>query len=387
MKLADVSVRRPVFACMMSLAIVTLGVFSYQRLGVDLMPKTEVPTVSVQVSLPGANSEAVESQITEPVEEAVNSISGIDELKTTSGQGRSNTTINFNLETPIDVAVQDVRDKVGPIVRQLPKDALPPVIQKSDPDSAPILVLAVYSERDPRELTTIVNKKVKQILETVNGVAEVQFFGERKREIHLLLNADKLNAYGLTVDQVRQAVQRQDVDIPGGTFTNGPSDINLRTMGRVQNVDNYNKIILSQRDGSVITFGDVGRVLDTFQDVQGYARVDGQNSISLSIKKQSGTNTIAVADGIMRRLETIKATLPSDIHVALRRDQSTFIRRSIEDIQLHLILGSILAALVVFLFLRNVRSTVITAVAIPVSLIGTFVVLKLFGMTLNNMTL
>ena len=387
MKLADVSIRRPVFAFMMSLAMVTVGVFSYKDLGVDLMPKTDLPNVNVNVSLPGASAEEVESQLTKPIEEAVNSIAGIDELRTTSNQGGSNTNITFTLEKPIDVAVQDVRDKIGPIVGRFPNNAGPPVIQKNDPDSSPILTLAMYGSRDPKELTDLVDQKIKQVIETINGVASVQFNGDRRRQIQLLLNADRLNAYGITVDQLRQAVERQNVEIPGGTFISGPSEIALRTMGRLENVDDFNRIILSQRNGSTVTFKDVGRVLDTVEEVRNVTRVDGQTAVSLSIVKQTGTNTVQVVDDVLARLDVIKQTLPGDIQIAVRRDQSVFIRRSIEDIQHHLILGSFLAAIVVFFFLRNLRSTIIAAVAIPVSLIGTFAVMRAMGMTLNNMTL
>jgi HAE1 family hydrophobic/amphiphilic exporter-1 len=387
MKLADVSIRRPVFAFMMSAALVTIGLFSYRDLGVDLMPKTELPNVNVNIALPGASAEEIESQITKPVEAALSTIAGIDELRTTSNQGNSNTNITFVLEKSIDAAVQDVRDKIGPIVRQFPNNASPPVIQKADPDSAPILTLAVYGDRDPKQLTGIVDRQIKQVIETVNGVADVQFSGDRRRQIQLLLNADRMSAYGVTVDRVRQAVQRQNIETPGGTFIAGPSEIALRTMGRIDSVRDFEKIILSQRDGAAVTFGDIGRAVDTVEQVRSVARVDGQNSVALSIMKQTGSNTVKVVDGIMDRIEQIKETLPSDIDIVVRRDQSVFIRRSIEDIQHHLILGSFLAAVVVFLFLRNLRSTVIAAVAIPVSLIGTFAVMRAMDMTLNNMTL
>ncbi|HLQ77627.1 MAG TPA: efflux RND transporter permease subunit, partial [Terriglobia bacterium] len=256
-----------------------------------------------------------------------------------------------------------------------------------DPDSSPILTLAMYGKRDPKELTDLVDRDIKQVLETINGVASVQFNGDRRRQIQLLLNADRLNAYGITVDQMRQAVQRQNVEIPGGTFISGPSEIALRTMGRLDNVEDFNRIILSQRNGSTVTFRDVGQVVDTVEEVRNVARVDGETAVSLAIQKQTGTNTVQVVDDVLNRLETIKKTLPPDIQIAVRRDQSVFIRRSIEDIQHHLILGSLLAAIVVFFFLRNVRSTIIAAVAIPVSLIGTFAVMRALGLTLNNMTL
>jgi HAE1 family hydrophobic/amphiphilic exporter-1 len=387
MKIADVSIRRPVFALMMSVALVTLGVFSYGSLGVDLMPKTEQPNVQVRVGLPGASAEETESTISLRVETAVNSIEGIDELRSNSNQGNANINITFNLEKDMDVAVQDVRDKIGPIVNQFGRDATAPTIQKSDPDSGAVLTIAVYGNRDTKELSEIVDKQIKQVLETTSGVAEVSFSGERRRQIQILLNADRLYAYGLTVDQVRNAIQRQNVEIPGGTFISGSSEIALRTLGRLINVDDFNRIIISQRNGSVVMLSDVARVVDSVEEPRSIARVDGQPSVALSIRKQSGTNTVSVVNDVLAKLETVKQTLPSDINTAIRQNQATFIERSIDDIQHHLIYGSLLASIVVFFFLRNARSTFICALAIPVSLIGTFIMMKVFGQTLNNMTL
>jgi HAE1 family hydrophobic/amphiphilic exporter-1 len=372
---------------MMSVALVTLGIFSYKSLGVDLMPRTEQPNVQVRVGLPGASAEEIETTLTLPIETAVNSIEGIDELRGNSNQGNTNVNITFTLEKDMDVAVQDVRDKIGPIVNQFGRDASAPVIQKSDPDSGAVLTIAIYGDRDPKELSEIVDEQIKQVLETSAGVAEVQFSGERRRQIQILLNADRLYAYGITVDQVRNAIQRQNVEIPGGTFISGTSQIALRTLGRLANVSDFNRIVLSQKSGSVVTLGDVARVVDTVQEPNSIARVDGQNSVALSIRKQTGTNTVAVVQAVLDRLEVIKQSLPGDINIAIRQNQATFIERSIDDIQHHLLYGSLLASLVVFFFLRNVRSTVISALAIPVSLIGTFIVMKMFGQTLNNMTL
>jgi len=387
MKIADVSINRPVFAIMMSLALVTLGIFSYRTLGVDLMPKTDQPQVNVNVNLPGASPEEMESSIAKKVEENVNTISGIDELRTNSSPGFVSANITFNLERDMESAIQDVRDKLGTIQNQFPRDTLPPRIYKFDPDSAPILMLAISSERDPKELTEIVDKKIKQVLETVNNVGGIEFNGDRRRQIQLLLDPDRLTAYGLTAEQVRAAIERQNVEIPGGSFVAGPSEIALRTMGRLTNVSDFTRIILSQQNGAIIKLGDVARVLDTVQEIRRIARVDGQPSIALDIRKQSGSNTVAVVDAVMAKLDQIRPTLPADLKIVVQRDQSVFIRKSIDDIQHHLILGSLLAAFVVFLFLRNFRSTLIAATAIPVSLIGTFTVMKVFGFTLNNMTL
>jgi hydrophobic/amphiphilic exporter-1 (mainly G- bacteria), HAE1 family len=387
MKIADVSIRRPVFAFMMTAAIVVLGIASYRQLGLDLMPKTDFPMVVVRTSLPGASAEEIETQVTKPIEEIVNTIAGIDELRSTSQQGSSMVMITFVLERKIEDAVQDVRDKVGTIANQFPKDTLPSVIQKMDPDSNPILTIAVSGARSQREISQIVDKQIKQVLETVQNVGGVSFTGDRHREIQLLLNEDRMNAYGLTVDQVRNAVQRQNVEIPGGSFLAGPAEIALRTMGRIQNVEDFNKIIIAYSGGSVVTFGDIGRVVDTVEEPRSVARLNGREAVSLDIRKQSGTNTVEVVDAVMARLERLKLRLPPDIKVQTTRDQSLFIRRSFTEIQHHLLLGGLLASIVVLLFMRNFRSTIIAAVAIPASIIGTFTLMKAFGFTLNNMTM
>ncbi len=362
MKLADVSIRRPVFAFMMSAAIVVLGIASYRQLGLDLMPKTDFPMVVVRTSLPGASAEEIETQVTKPIEEIVNTIAGIDELRSTSQQGSSMVMITFVLERKIEDAVQDVRDKVSHYYKPVPEMTRSRrSFKRMDPDSNPILTIAVSGDRSQKEISQIVDKQIKQVLETVQNVGEVSFTGDRHREIQLLLNEDRMNAYGLTVDQVRNAVQRQNVEIPGGSFLSGPAEIALRTMGRIQNVEDFNKIIIAYSGGSVITFGDIGRVLDTVEEPRSVARLDGRDAVSLNIRKQSGTNTVEVVDAVMARLERIKQTLPPDIKVQTTRDQSLFIRRSFEEIQHHLILGGLLASIVVLLFMRNFRSTIIAA--------------------------
>jgi HAE1 family hydrophobic/amphiphilic exporter-1 len=388
MKLAEVSVNRPVFAIMMTLALIVMGVVSYESLGLDLMPKTDVPVVSVQANLPGASAEEIETQVTKRIEEAVNTISGIDELRASSDQGNSRVTITFTLEREIESATQDVRDKLAQIVNQFPRDTRPLQITKMDPDAQPIFGFAVYGPRAPKEITEIAEKRVKQELETVKDVGSVSYNGERKREIQLMLNADRLNAYGLTVDQVRAAVERQNVEIPGGQFTNGAADVAVRTMGRIRNVEDFNRIVISYRaDGSVITFADVGQVIDAVQEVRSATRLSGTPAIGVQVRKQSGTNTIEVVDRVQDKLARIQQNLPQDIQISVGNDQSRFIRRSFEEIKLHLILGGLLASVVVFLFIRNLRVTFIAALAIPASIIGTFTFMKIAGFTLNNMTM
>jgi HAE1 family hydrophobic/amphiphilic exporter-1 len=387
MKLADVSVKRPVFAIMMTAALIVLGAFSYKDLGLDLMPKTDQPVVNVQVQLPGASSEEVETQITKRIEEAVNTISGIDELRANSNQGQGQVNIVFTLERDIEAATQDVRDKVATIVGQFPRDARAPQIQKQDPDASPILQFNVYGPRSQKEITQIADKQIKQVLETMKDVGSIQLQGDRRREIQLLLNADRLNAYGLTVDQVRTAITRQNVEVPGGNFITGPSEVALRTLGRIKNVDDFNRIVLAYRDGSVITFGDIGRVSDGVQEIRGVNKVNGESAVGLQLRKQSGTNTVDVVDRVLAKLEQIQTTLPPDLKISIGNDQSRFIRRSFEEIRLHLLLGGLLASVVVFFFIRNLRVTLIAALAVPTSIIGTFTIMKIAGFTLNNMTM
>lgn len=386
MKLADVSVRRPVFALMMSAALVVLGWFSYRQLGLDLMPRTDSPTVNVRASLPGASAEEVETSITKPIEAAVNTINGIDELRCSSSQGNGNCTITFNLERDIESATQDVRDHVATV--RFPRDTDPAVVSKTDPDASPVLTLVVFSKRPPKEITQIADLQIKQVLETVQDVGEVQFFGNR-RQIRILIDPTRLQAYGLSVDQVGSAIGRQNTEIPGGSFIQGPTEITMRTTGRLHNVQDFEKIVLSYNNatGSVITVADVARVTDANEEVRNQTRLDGENAISMQIRKQSGTNTVAVVDRVLERLERIRPTLPSDISVRATRDQSKFIRKSFEEILLHLVVGGLLAALVVFLFIRNIRVTIIAGLAIPISIIGTFTVMRALGFTLNNMTM
>lgn len=394
MLLADISVRRPVFAVMMSAALIVLGWFSYRELGLDLMPKTDYPTVTASASLPGASAEEIETTVTKPIEAAVNTINGIDELRCSSSQGNARCSITFVLEREIEAATQDVRDKLAGV--HFPRDTEPPSVTKMDPDSAPVITILVYAKRSPKELTQIADTQIKQVLETVQDVGEVMLMGNRRREIRILLNPSRLTAYSLSTAQVASAVSRQNIETPGGSFTAGPADISMRTMGRLRDVRDFEKIVLAYKEGSVVTLADVARVTDSNEEIRSQTRLweasmgkdaEGENAISLSIRKQSGTNTVEVVDRVVARLERIKAGLPLDISVKTTRDQSRYIRKSFEEIQFHLVLGGLFAALVVFLFIRNVRVTLIAALAIPTSIIGTFTVMKALGFTLNNMTM
>ena len=332
MKLAEVCVRRPVFATMLILTFVVLGVFAYTQLGIDQFPKVDLPTVTVQTTLPGASPEEIESQITKPIEEVINTISGIDELRSTTLEGVSLVVVQFVLDKNADVAAQEVRDKVATVTGLLPRDTNPPVIQRLDFDAAPILSISVYGTRPLKELTDLADKQIKQRLESVRGIGAVDIVGGRRREIQLWLDADKLQAYRLTIDQVRNAVRAQDVEIPGGRIDQGPNELVLRTLGRVENVRDFEKLVITTVKGSPVYLRDIARVEDGFEEPRSLARHDGNASVSLLVRKQSGTNTVQVADTIKARLEEIRTQLPPDVHADVIRDQSRFIKASVDAI-------------------------------------------------------
>ncbi len=387
MFLADLCIKRPVFATVLIMAVVVLGLFSYRDLGLDAFPRVEFPTVTVTTTLEGAAPEEVESQITKPIEEVVNTISGIDELRSTTKEGISQVFVTFVLEKPVDVAANEVRDKVATILAQFPPGTDPPIIEKLDPDATPILALVVSGQRSAREVTEIADKRIKRQIETVNGVGSLTFVGDRKREIQVQVDADRLAAYGLAIEQVKQAIQQQNAEIPGGRITKGEREEGLRTLGRIEQVADFNRLIVAEGKGAPVRIADIGRAVDGIEEPRTLSRLNGENAVSLLVRKQSGTNTVQVVDRVRERLAEIRRTLPPDVQVVEVRDLSRFIRRSMADVQEHLILGGILASIVVFFFIRNLRAALIAALAIPTSIIGTFSLLKYMGFTLNNQTM
>jgi len=387
MFLADLCIKRPVFATVLVMAVVVLGLFSYRDLGLDAFPRIEFPTVTITTTLEGATPEEIESQITKVVEEAVNTISGIDEMRSVTKEGISQVFVNFVLEKPVEVAANEVRDKVAGILAQFPPGTNPPLIEKLDPDATPVIALVVSGPRSPREITEIADKRIKRQLETVSGVGSLTFIGDRKREIQIELDADRLAAQNLSVEQVRQAIQQQNAEIPGGRITKGQREEGLRTLGRIERVEEFNRLIVADRSGAPLRVADIGRAVDATEEPRTLSRLDGQNAVSLLVRKQSGTNTVQVVDRVRARVAEIQKSLPPDVKVTLVRDLSRFIRRSMKEVQEHLILGGILASIVVFFFIRNLRAAVIAALAIPTSIIGTFTLMKYMGFTLNNQTM
>lgn len=386
-KLAELCIRRPVFATMLIMALVVSGIFSYFKLGVDLFPKVEFPIVSATVALRGASPEEIETQITKRVEEAVNTISGIDELRSSSSEGVSIVSIQFVLEKDPDVAAQEVRDKVSNIAAQLPKDADPPIVTKIATDSSPVLNIAISSPRDPRETTKLVDDRIKKNLEGLTGVGEVRFIGGRQRQIQVWLDGEKLTSYGLNIDQVRGSLVAQNVEIPGGRIDQGNREVSLRTLGRIEKPADFGRIIIPSGNGTAIRLDDIGHIEDGVEEVRSLARLDGAAAVVLRIQKQSGTNTLQVIKAVKDRMAELEKGLPNDLKISYTQDQSTFIVKSFEAVQEHLILGGVLAGLVVLIFIRSWRSTLIAAVAIPASIISTYTLMLLMGFTLNEITM
>jgi HAE1 family hydrophobic/amphiphilic exporter-1 len=385
--LASISVRRPVFASVLILTLTVIGAVAFMRLGLDRFPKVDFPTIVVMTQLPGAAPEEVETEITDKIEEAVNTISGIDELRSTSSEGLSTVVVSFLLEKDADIAAQEVRDRVNRVLPLLPKTIRQPTVEKFDPDAAPVMTLAVSANKPARDITEYADKTLRRQLESVNGVGQVVVVGGRSRQINISLDADRLRAYNLTVTDVSRALQAQNAEVPGGRVEQGASAMTLRTRGRVESVGQFGDIVVRQREDHPILLRDVASVEDGMAEATTKANLNGQPTVLLTIRRQSGTNAVQVVDSIRERLADLKSTVPAGYDIRVVRDMSEFIRASIRSVEEHLIVGSILAALVVLVFLWNWRSTIIAAIAIPTSIIATFGLIWYEGFTLNSMTM
>jgi hydrophobic/amphiphilic exporter-1 (mainly G- bacteria), HAE1 family len=386
-KLAEICVRRPVFATMLILSLTVVGIFSFFSLGVDLFPKIDLPTITVTVVNPGASPQEIETEITDKVESAVNTISGIDELRSTSVEGVSQVFITFLLEKNADVAAQEVRDKVGLIVNDLPETAETPIVQKLDTDAAPVLRIAVSSPRSLREVTDIADKQIKKRIESINGVGNVEIVGGATREIEIYLDPDKMRAFNVTVPEVTAAVKSQNMEVPGGRVDEGTRELTVRTMGRIVNPADFNNIAISSRGNYPVKLSDIGYAEDSTEEQRTSATLNGTPAVTLVVSKQSGQNTVAVADAVKERLAEINKLLPPNVQTEIVGDQSIFIKAAVKSIEHHLVEGGLLAAIVVFLFLWNFRSTVIAAIAIPTSIVATFGLMAAMGYTLNQITM
>ncbi len=387
MWLADTSVKRPVFATMVILALVVLGAVSYPEIGVDLFPKVDFPIVTVSTHLMGASPEVIDVDVTDKIEGSVNTINGVKTITSSSTEGDSRVTIEFVLERDIDLAVQDVREKVALIRNKLPVDIEEPRIAKVDPDATAVMWLNLSGQKTVRELSTYVDEVLREKLQRINGVGDIQLFGLQLRQVRVWLDSGKLQAYGISANDVMSALQRQNIELPGGRIESLSKEYTIKVKGEFLNVPDFNDLVIAYDKGTPIRLRDVGKAEDGMEEKRTIARFNGIPAVTMGVQKQSGTNTVAVVDAVKKEIEKINKTLPPGMTLDIAIDQSVFIRRSIAEVQKHLILGSLFAVLAVFIFLGNVRTTLISAVALPVSIIATFALIRAFGFTFNNMTM
>ncbi len=386
-KLAEICVKRPVFATMLVMALVVVGAFSYFSLGLDLFPKIDLPTITVTTVNTGSSPQEIETEITEKVEEAVNTISGIDEMRSTSVEGVSQVFITFVLEKDPDIAAQEVRDKIQLVIPDLPEESETPTVTKLDPDAAPVVSIVVSADMPLRELTHLADKQIKERIENVSGVGEVEIIGGREREIHVYADPERLRAYDVSIVDVANALRAQNIEIPGGRVDEGPRELTVRTAGRLTDPAQFNDIVVANKNGYSIKIRDLATVEDTAEEQRSASTLNGTPAVTLQVTKQSGQNTVAIADEVKAKLAEIKQSLPKGVTAQVTRDQSVFIKASLHSINEHLVLGSLFACAVVFLFLWNFRATVISSLAIPTSIIATFALMKAMGYTLNSMTM
>ena len=386
-RLAAICIDRPVFASMIVLSLVVVGAASYFRLGIDRFPRVDLPQIAVRTSLPNASVEETEVRISQPIEEAMNTVEGVTELRSVTGAGTSNVFAVFDLDRNIDVAAQDVRDRVGPVVRLLPEETLDPFVSKSNADSAEALSIAVAGNLSVRELTEVADKVVKPRIERSSGVGEVSMFGGLERAINIWVDADRLAAHKLPINEVESALARQNQDAPGGNVTAGPVERILRTTGRITDPEDFNDLVIRTVNGVPLRIRDIGRAEDGTKEQRSLARLNGVPTVVLEVRGQIGANTIEVIDSVKANLSLAEAELPPGVRLEIIRDQSRYIEAALDEIDKHLVLGSILACLVVFAFMRSWRSTVIAAVAIPASVIATFGMMAALDFTLNSVTM
>jgi hydrophobic/amphiphilic exporter-1 (mainly G- bacteria), HAE1 family len=385
--LAALCVKRPVFATMLIVALMVVGIFSFFTLGVDLFPKIDLPTIIVTVANPGASAEEIESDITKRIEDAVNTTSGIDTMQSTSIEGNATVVINFTLDKSGDVAAQEVRDKVNQVVPRLPETAKAPVVQKIDPDAQPILQMVISSPRPLREVTEIADKRIKPLLENISGVGQITLVGGLKREIRVWVDPEKMRAYNVAVADVAKALREQNVDLPAGSVNAGEKELSVRTLGRLVDPAQFDELAVVRRGTYVVKIRDIGHAEDSEEEPVTAARLNGNPSVTLVVAKQSGENTVATADAVKARLKEIQTTLPKDLTIQIINDQSTFIKGAVHSLEAHLVEGSILAAIIIYIFLANIRTTLISAVAIPTSIVSAFGLMAAMKLDLNQITM
>ena len=386
MNLARTAVHRPVLTVMVSLIVIILGAVSLNRLSIDLMPDITYPTLSVSTNYENASPEEVEELITRPIEESMSAVPGVEEVTSYSAEGRSSVRVTFAWGTDLDAAANDIRDRLDRVIPRLPEDAERPRLRKFDLASFPILILGVSSRLDPIQLRRIIDNQVKNRIERIPGVASLDVRGGLDREIHVSLNAEKIKALGLPIDQILNRIAEQNINLPAGTIEQGLMDITIRTPGIYSSLAELRNTVIALREGAEIRLKEIATVEDAWQKVTRIVRVNGSPGVRMSINKQSGKNTVEVADGVLKEIERINVDIPQ-LHISPIIDTSDYIKRSITNVGTMVLYGGVLAVLVLLLFLRNIPNTAIIATAIPISVIATFALMYFGGFTLNLMTL
>ena len=388
MFLSDVSIKRPVFATMLVVLLVVLGAVSYGRLAIDEYPDVTYPVVIVQASYRGASPPVMEREVARPIEEALNTVMGVREVNSTASEGNASVRVTFELNADIGMGLQDVQAKVAALRRQLPQDMDDPVIRRFDPNDRPIMSIALQSSARPiRELTDLAEEVISNRIEAVNGVGQVDVVGGSARQIRIELNPDALRAYGISPSQISAAVDRENQEVPAGRIERGDMTRSIRVLGRITDPRAFADVVVATRNGVPVRVGDLATVVDGAEDPRSAAFMNGEPAVSLDVLKVSGSNTVQVADGVSAVVEQMRDQLPDDIRITVIRDDSHRIREALLDVQVTIILGAILTVAIIYLFLNSWRSTVITGLTLPVSIISSFFIMWVFGFSLNTMTL
>ncbi|MBP6094661.1 MAG: efflux RND transporter permease subunit, partial [Cytophagaceae bacterium] len=386
--LSDISIKRPVLSIVMSVTIIVFGLIGYSYLGIREYPSVDPPVVTVQTSYTGANADIIESQITEPLEESINGIAGIKTLSSSSRDGRSNITVEFDLAVNIEDAANDVRDRVSRSMALLPKDVDPPVVSKADADSNPIYNLNIYSNtRDLLSLNEIATRNVKEKLQTIPGVSSVQMWGEKKYAMRLHIDPERLASFRLTAPDIVNALTKQNIELPSGSIEGNNTELTVRTQGRMTSVEDFNNLIIREEGDRSVKFSDVGNAELAPENEKTFFKRDMVPMISIAVIPQPGSNQIEIVDQIHKKLTQIQSTIPSDVILKEGFDNTKYVRKSIEEVEETILTAILLVTIVIFLFLRDWRSTIIPLTAIPVSLIGVFFFMYLAGFSINVLTL
>jgi len=387
MKLTDISLKRPTFTIVIIIALLVTGAASFISLPINDLTEVDFPVVSIVVVQPGVAPDQIETKVTRKVEDTVGQISGVDQITSTVRDSVSITVVQFVLEKPADEAAQEVRDKIGAIRGELPQDIQEPVIAKYDMTAQPILSLAVTGTDENKKLSEIVDKSISSRLRTVKGVGAVNVYGEQEREIQILLDKEKMNAYRVTSVEVANSLGADNLDIPGGKVSDGSRNITLQTVASIKNVEDFAKILIGKRGGDEIHVGDIAQVVDGSKEMDSISLYNGQNAVGIDVVKQAGANTVEVAEAIKKEIDSIQKALPAGVKIDIVKDNSTMIHEQVNNVKKTLVEGCIIAVLVIFLFLGSIRTTVISALSLPTSIIATFIIMKLMGFTLNLITL